>query len=215
MRLGLLPPNLANVAKLCAENPRYALSGPRLTLTDTGYRVDATDGRRLLTVTGDYPDPPADYPELPALASAPNGAASAIIPTKDWQAAFKMLPKARLTRQRPILGNLAAVIGETVTTFGSTDMESTQAKECRNVEGRYPAVEEIKPPVCQTPTEVHVDPRMLAELLSVLSDFTDDENKGITLKVYPSKPGGYSQPLWVEVENRGQKVTACLMPYGK
>src|SRR5262249_42339045 len=105
----LLPPNLAALSKLCGDTTRYALGGVRLEHTDGGYRAVASDGRRLAIVDGPQAAPDHDYPDLPALTAAGNGASAALVPSAAWQEAFKLPPRG--SRLKAALHSLACVIG--------------------------------------------------------------------------------------------------------
>lgn len=78
-----LPGRLAELAKLTPREPtRYMLSHVRLAETEDGFRIEATDGRRLAVVTG----PGREEGVLTMLAGAPNGASSALGPAREFAA---------------------------------------------------------------------------------------------------------------------------------
>src|SRR5262245_40122939 len=78
----ILPPNLGGLAKLAGDDTRFALSAVHVAGGPDGYRVAATDGKALAVVTGQAADA-GEYPELPALTSAPNGEREALVPARD------------------------------------------------------------------------------------------------------------------------------------
>lgn len=206
----LLPRNLQALASLCRkEEVRYALTGVHLITTDTGYRAEATDGRVLGRVVATYPASPADYPALPALASAPNGQHETTIPADAWKAAFKAIPKQKSKRSsKPILDNVAVVQGEKVTSFASTDLESVCFSQPNNVEGRWPPTDAVisqEEPVLR----VRIDAKMLAHLLSVAANYTTEENSYIDLHLYSK-----DKPIKVTASDptRGQEFIGVIMP---
>jgi hypothetical protein len=85
----LLPANLSHVTRCCAADTRYALGAVRVVVTEDGYRVEASDSRRLARVDGTNAGDPARFPEIPALTTAPNGASEALIPAKIFAKACK------------------------------------------------------------------------------------------------------------------------------
>src|SRR3982751_427147 len=84
----LLPANLSHVTRCCASTG-YTLAAVHVVATEDGYRVEATDARRLARVDGTNAGDPAKFPEIPALTTAPNGASEALIPAKVFAKACK------------------------------------------------------------------------------------------------------------------------------
>jgi DNA polymerase III sliding clamp (beta) subunit (PCNA family) len=206
----LLPRNLQGLANLCRkEEGRYAMTGVHLITTDTGYRAEATDGRVLGRVTANYPASPAEYPALPALASAPNGQHETTIPADAWKAAFKAIPKQKNKWSRkPVLDNLAVVQGEKVTSFASTDLEAVSFSQPSNVEGHWPATDAVisqEEPVLR----VRVDAKLLANLLTVAANYTAEDNCYVDLHLYSK-----DKPIKVTASDpaTGQEFTGVIMP---
>ncbi len=150
-----LPRNLAALAKLTRDDPRYALSGVRvLDPGDTTYRLEATDGRRLAVVRGNS-TPDLDYPTLDV---ATPGTAQGVIPADVWEHCFRKLPGKDVAKD----GSIGLALGEGGFTFGTPSV----SHQGSFLDGRWPAVDEVLPrslPVA----EAVVDPKLLAGLLDV------------------------------------------------
>jgi hypothetical protein len=205
----LLPANLGELARLAGDDrARFALSGVHLVRGPEGYRAEATDGQALAVVTG-TPDDAALYPDLPGLAQAPNGATEALVPAKEWRRAFRAAPRGRLVRAKPVLGNVAAVLGETVTTLASTDLDCTSLAQPRNVEGRFPDAEKVLAGRKKAGVKVTVDAALLAEFLKVAAAFSPDGGGRVTLEL-----AGDGAPLRVGTGNGRQTFRGLVMPLG-
>ncbi len=150
-----LPRNLAALAKLTRDDPRYTLNGVRvLDPGDTTYRLEATDGRRLAVVRGNS-TPDLDYPTLDA--SAADGS-QGVIPADVWEHCFRKLPGKDVAKD----GSIGLALAAGGFTFGTPRV----AHRGEYLDGRWPAVDEVLPrslPVA----DVTVDPRLLAGLLDV------------------------------------------------
>jgi hypothetical protein len=204
----ILPPNLASLARLAGDATRYALSSVRLARTPDGYEAVATNGKLLGHVSGpNAADPETDYPDLPALAAAPNGATVALVPADSWTEAFRLVPKQKA--HKPALRNLAAVLGEIETTFGATDLDRCRSLSTRNVEGRYPDFTQVYlsgPPRAT----VRVNADLLCDLLKVAAEFATDG--AVTLELREGK-NGTPVPVMVRAQNAsGQQFTGVLVP---
>jgi hypothetical protein len=85
-----LPSNLAGVSRLAAaEDTRCALSCIRVAEREGGYEIQATDGKRLVIITGLG----REEQTLAMLSDAPNGASVTLIPAKDWGKTLKAARK--------------------------------------------------------------------------------------------------------------------------
>lgn len=141
----LLPPNVAKIGNVAARNQhgRYgATTGIQVSKHDGKYKIEATNGRIAAIITG-TPDNPEDYPSGPFLEAAPNGATSAVVPASVWSKGFRDLPKRN--RAKPILGNLAVVLGKERITLSCTDLETDRAVQPRVVEGHFPDTDRVIP----------------------------------------------------------------------
>ncbi len=203
----LLPPNLAGLTKLAAtEGGRFAMNGVLLEITPEGYRAVATNGKVLGVIEGPPVDTFAEYPALPGLAQAANGATSGIIPSDAWAAGFKMIPK-RAVRINPILNSLACILGKNEVNFGATDLESAPTSYNRLLEGRFPDYRQVFPKNDPVVT-ITVDPRLLIEVLKVAAAVADADNCQVTLSIVTPKV-----PMRVEAKNgTGQSFQGLIMP---
>ncbi len=211
-KLLLLPANLGPLAKLSArvEHARFtATTAVRLVSTVRGYRAEATDGRVLGMVTGPLPEKPEDYPSIAALEAAPGGEAVALLPAADWDKAFRALPKQRTRYAKPILGNLAAALGKNDAVLASTDLDRASVANVRQVDGRYPDVDNVLPKKKPRLTFL-VDPELLIRLLTVAKSFTDDEHKAVTFEVRDD-----GAPIAVKCGVSGQKFTGLIVPLSR
>src|SRR3984957_7152350 len=205
----LLPRNLASLVKITAsESARFALTGVKVSETPAtetqpaGYVVEATDGKRLIRVSGPNVDNPAEYPSIPALDAAPNGQTTALIPGKEFERAFKECPK----KGKPALQSVACVMGAAVSPLATTDLQSSLVRQPRNVDGRYPNTDHVLPkgePVAAQ----HVSADLLAELLEVLKHFSGD-GTAVTIEIHAN-----GAPMVVRATNGTQRAVAALMPY--
>ena len=75
----LMHPNTAALARLTSEDTlrRFATQGLHVVTAEDGYRIEATDCRMGAVVVGKNVDDPGQYPAIPALEAAPNGASEA------------------------------------------------------------------------------------------------------------------------------------------
>jgi hypothetical protein len=206
----ILPPNLASLARLTGDATRYALSSVRLARTPEGYEVVASNGKILGHVSGpNAADPEKEYPDLPALDAAANGATEALVPAESWAEAFKLIPK-KTQRAKPALGNLAAVLGDAETTFGATDLDRQRTLSTRNGEGRYPDFRQVYPagpPV----VAVRVNASLLCDLLRVGAEFAGSDTDAITLELRTGK-NNCPAPVVIKAKNGTQEFTGVLMP---
>src|ERR1700761_5775673 len=92
----LLPTTLACLADQTEKNPvgRFALSNIQLRLhNDNTFTAASTDTKVLVRVTGPCVGPVEEYPDHPALATAPNGKLEALIPAASWRKVFSTAAK--------------------------------------------------------------------------------------------------------------------------
>lgn len=222
-----LPLSLASVASLAdrKDSTRFALANVSVRFNrDGAFTVDATDSKALIRVTGSVPHTD-DYPRdsIPGLASAPNGSTAALIPFKDWGKVFssarKILP-AKVTGKRPILGNVAVCLSENVSTFGATDGAGNVCETVANGEGRFPRVDDIMKGEKTARPLFSADGAKLAELLKVLTDFTDPDSDipRVTFSLSlgkGNKPDG-NKPVFIRAENgRGISARGLIMPLAR
>lgn len=215
----MLHSNLSALADLAAkESAKFATNGVKLEVhPGGGYSACATDGKVLGVVTGRAGDGD-DFPSLPALESAPNGAVSAIVPAKDWKDAMKAPTKfGRRTRDaRPIFSQVAVVPGEKVTTFAATDLDKAAVAQPRNLEGRFPPYVHIIP-TAPPAFVVTFNPHVLAQMLKVAAAFCEPGTECVTLEFQPAGVGGSEgpanyKPVVVKAAGPGQEFTGLVMP---
>lgn len=205
----LLPLNLGALAPLVGDVGRHSLSGVHLTVSDTGYVAEVTDGKVLLRVAGDNPPGKDDYPAIPSLASAPDDATDAVIPAKQWQGAFRDAAKLKLRRtSKPILRNVAVAIGRDTTTLASTDCDRNNLATSQNLAGRYPdCVHTIDDAGKNVKVRIAVDPARFARLLEAASNFIED-GASVTLDISDA-----THPIVLRAANAaGQSLIGLLMP---
>ncbi len=209
----LIQKNVASLSNLAAKDAgKYSMTGVSLTHTpDGGYQAIATNGRYLGEVTGPGEDF-ASFPSLPVLTAAPNGATNAVVPIKDWQAAFKAIPKPPKKGGKAELAQLAVVIGERQTTFAATDGLSVNSSVALNVEGRFPNSDSVFESTGKTSPRatVKLNAALLRELLAVAEQFSPDDTNGVTLEIR-----GENDPVVVRSANTEQQFRGLIMPLTK
>jgi len=193
----LLPRNLAKLADLAADETRLSLTGIRVLEYQDSYRLEATDGRRLLIVRGPHNQrelTPQDRLTAAALDDAPDGKFVALVPAEDWAKAFKAAKKGE---------SIGLVLGEEDLTFGT----ASQLLRTRQVEGRFPDVNAVIPKKAP-PFTIAVNPLLLAELLTVMAQIAGEDERKVCLHFYGSKV-----PMGLSCKNaEGQFADAILMP---
>ena len=176
-----IPKTLVRLADLCAgEEGRYALTGVRvIDLEDGRYRVEATDGKRLVIVHGESLAPRVGASEtFAALEAVANSGTQTIVPAADWKRALRMGAK-RLDK-----------VGLVISTEFVTLACGSETLTARPVEGRFPSIDMVLP---KTPSLVKftVNPGALAGLLHAADALQPAE--GVTVWFYaPGKPIGFT-----------------------
>jgi DNA polymerase III sliding clamp (beta) subunit (PCNA family) len=200
----LLPANLSHVTRCCAADSRYALAAVRLMATDDGYRIEATDGKRLARVDGANAGNPDRFPEIPALMTAPNGASEALIPAKIFAKACKDV-NTRLAGPEERRA-LAIRLGQDMTTLATIDEDGgSLVRQPRNVAGRFPDTDRVMP-TAEPLASIMVDATLLAELLQVAAQFAD---RGyVTIDLFSKGPAR------ITGKNASQNFTGLIMPVG-
>jgi DNA polymerase III sliding clamp (beta) subunit (PCNA family) len=199
----LLPANLSHVTKCCTDT-RYVMAAVRVAATEDGYRVEATDGRRLARVDGTNAGDPSKFPEIPALTTAPNEASEALIPAKIFAKACKDV-NTRLSGPEERRA-LAVRLGKDVSTLAAIDEDGgSLVRQPRNVEGRFPDTDRVMP-TDEPLASIMVDAAMLAELLQVAAQFADQGY--VTIDLFTKGPAR------ITGKNASQKFTGLIMPVG-
>jgi DNA polymerase III sliding clamp (beta) subunit (PCNA family) len=199
----LLPANLSHVTKCCADT-RYVLAAVHVVATEDGYRVEATDARRLARVDGINAGNPSKFPEIPALATAPNGASEALIPAKIFAKACKDVNTRQFGPEERRA--LAIRLGKEVSTLATIDEDGgSLVRQPRNVEGRFPNTDAVLP-TGKPLASIMVDATMLAELLQVAAQFADQGY--VTIDLFGKGPARISG------KNSSQSFTGLISPVG-
>src|SRR5947209_259160 len=176
-----IPKSLVRLADLCAgEEGRYALTGVRvIDLEDGRFRLEATDGKRLVIVHGESLAPRVGASEtFAALEAVANSGTQTIVPAADWKRALRMGAKR--------LDKVGLVINPDFVTLAC----GSETLTARPVDGKFPSVDMVLP---KTPPLVKftVNPGALAGLLQAADALQPAE--GVTVWVYaPGKPIGFT-----------------------
>jgi DNA polymerase III sliding clamp (beta) subunit (PCNA family) len=151
------------------------------------------------------PFDPQDYPDVPALESAPQGETVGTIPAEVWSKAFKGVPRRPV---KPVLGTVAAVLGKDQATLVSTDLENANVQSPRLVEGRWPTTDQVFPKGKPRFT-VNVDAKLLIDLLQVAMAFSSqDRNNKVTMEFHDR-----NQPFAIRTRSdEGQEFSGLIVP---
>lgn len=214
----LLPLTLGKLADQTdkRDSTRFALSGVHLIVGRAQgvgantFTAEVTDSKQLIRVSGPCSGQPDEYPEHPGLATAPNGAFEALIPAETWRRAFvtavKTTKKAKY--KASILQSVAVKVGEHVTTFAATDLDSYPVEQTKNMDGKYPPVNDILRQTRKSKFAFAADPKILAGVLETLATFTEAGSGRV--EFYVSQPG---KPLYIKAINPdGLNVESVVMP---
>jgi hypothetical protein len=199
----LLHPNVACVTKIVSKDGlHFATGAVHVVARESGYRVEATDCKRLVRVDGDHCGNPENFPAPPALLSAPNTASAALVPPKIFEKACKDAPKRASTPERRAV---AVRLGAEVTTLCTMDEDGgSLIRQPRNAAGRFPNTNGVIP-TGKPMITVRLNASSLAELLEVAAQFSP--NGDILLEVFGDK-----KPVKLTCENDEQKFVGLLMP---
>lgn len=202
----LLPANLGILSTLCAGSSyRYSMTGVKVKFHEGTYEAMATDGKYAAIVTGTCEDG-TQYPSVAALHSAPNGATEAVVNAPHWKEAFRGIPKGRFAKSKPILANVAVVVGENVTTLATTDLDQDRVSQPRNLEGRFPDVQGVFPKDAPRAT-ICVNPKLLITLLKAAVEFAEEGSERVSIELREA-----TSPVVVTSEKGDQKFRGILMP---
>lgn len=209
----LLPANLRHAARFAASNDtRYAVSGLLLeSKPDGSYRLDATDTRKAIIVTGTS-NPASRMPAIPAIESAPNGGTKSLINAKAFGKFFGKAERVSAKQVKICPPSVQTVIGEKITTLGTINKDGSTAEVMENIEARFPPMDSIFPTKrdCEGALTFRVDAKMLAEMLESLAGFTESDSHAVRFTVRDR-----NKPIMVEVvkpDIEGQQVKAIIMP---
>jgi DNA polymerase III sliding clamp (beta) subunit (PCNA family) len=201
----LLPRNLAGLAKLCAaESARFSMTGVHVLEYQDRYRLEATDGKRLIIVQGEKQDERtlnyADSQTAQTLAEASDGCFDYVVPADAWTRAFRLPIKER--KQESSVGLVAS------------DNRITLAVEdgqfaVQPVEGKYPNCKEVIPRKPATFT-IRVNARLLADVLLATAALTSEPDHPSVDLLFWDK----SHPFGIQPAHpsAGYACDALLMP---
>lgn len=209
----LMPTNVAAIANLVDKRSTSrwgGTSGINVTSLNGGdkYQLDATNGSYFGRVVG-ASESSEEYPPIPALQSAPNGATTALVQSKSFVNACKQVPKRSI---RGILTKMAVKLGDDVTTMASTDCDTNSITQPRNVEGKFPngdAVLDAFNDDARDAVKIKLDVKKLIELLQVAKEFTDGENNEIILEVIDESR---AMRVTARHNENDQDFTSLIMP---
>jgi hypothetical protein len=209
----LLPLNIAKLVNVAdqKDSTRFALSAVHLKLNDNGsFLAEATDSKRLIRVRGTVHEVREEYPQHGPFDAAPEtpGKSRFLVPQAAWQRAFTMANKVgKRARHKPILKTVAVKLAETAT-FAATDLDSYPVEQTREIEGRYPPVDDILKQSCrEAGFEFSVDAKMFGELLLAMASMQGGDDKSV--KLYSAGPG---KPVYLAGKGEnGERLEAIMM----
>jgi len=204
----LLPNNLGDLAHVCAKSrDRFAMQGVHLSVADGAYGACATDGRRLVLVTGPVGEGALDYPAIPELVASPPSEAAAIIPAREWRHAFRVAPRGRAAGPS-LLACVAVHLGKDRSILASTDGRTRHVAAVANLEGRFPEYDKILPAGDPEPTSrLFVNPEHLAGVLALAERFRDEKTPKVTIELY-----GPRRPVAIRTSNGRQHFLGLVVP---
>jgi len=206
----LLPLNLGVLADHTGDSARVSVGGVHLELSEGRYTATATDCKQIISVSGPVVGDAAEYPELPGLRDAPDGATTANIPAKMFKAFFATAKKKTLKRTtRPELKSVAVKLSPHGATLACTDLDAGIVECTLQVEGRFPPIDQIFP--TKKPTMVFtVDPAYVAQMAKSLATFADDPTDA-EMVVEITDAG---RPILFKVERKdGTVARGLVMPF--
>ena len=207
----LLPTDLSALSDVTGDNTRFSTAAVHLVLHgDNTYVAEATDTKVAVRVAGPCVANPDDYPDIPALAAAPNGKAEGLIPAAVWKKTFAAAAKHTRRGHRAELKSVATKVGAELATFGYTDLDSSPVESTRMVEGRFPPLGDIIPPPMTGRDLVAVDADRLADVLKAMAKLAPH---GGNFPVVHLETYGSGKPLRLVANGEdGRTVTAIVMP---
>jgi hypothetical protein len=201
--------NLSIASFASKEVRRYTLNG---ILVNPDSTV-ATDGHRLLWVSGAPDRKSADYPQVPGFAGASDEFASFILNREAALAISKVTPTKESI---PILNHVA--VSADGSAIAVTDLERPQVFPVRPLAGKYPNYEAVIPKWEDAAFRVTLDASYLAEIGKMFAGFVSDRSHPVTLSFYKDKLDP-AAPLSIEQSSvrfdgsrDDQGMTAVLMP---
>lgn len=203
--------NLSIAAFASKEASRYTLQG----ILVTPEATVATDGHRLVWVSGEPERESKDYPQVPGFAGASDSFKPFVLSRDAALAIAKVTPsKERI----PILNHVA--VAEDGSAMAITDLERPQVFPVRKVEGQFPKYDLVVPKWEDATFRVSVDASYLAEIAKAFAQFSSDRSHAVVLSFYKDKLVAVEgaeesiaqNSIRFDATNMGQGMTAVLMP---
>jgi len=173
----------------------------------TPKKTIATDSYQLLMVDS-VKQNPEDYPVIPNKPKMRVDFKPFILPTEKAGDVVKLFKSGSYSL--PILENAVVMMrGKQDVEIGRTDLSSYNSVVSRIVEGRFPETNDILVERGKY-VEISVNPIFLKKIAGFFSSFTDESQKGLTIRV----PVNGESPIFFTGERKatGQKAKAVLMP---
>lgn len=194
--------HLAVLGAASTDETRYMLNGIHFEETEKGLKAVATDGHIMAIVESKQSDHDG-FPVIPAITAAENTATNATVPTEAIKKLLKLIPKKH--RTLPILENAVVKFSDSVTAFGTTDLESPNVISARNIEGYFPNYEQVIPK--HSRFQMLVNPLKLASMLEMASKVVR-EGESVLLHF-----NGQKNPIKVTGDdNNGISFIGVVMP---
>lgn len=205
----LIPANLAAIVGACStENTRYSLGGVRVTILENNqYRLDATDGRCAVIVTGEA-ESFDDFPYVERLDDISPRTTQAIIPHAIWKKAFAGAPKRSV---KAILMNVAMAFSTHDGKLITTDFETgANVTSFRQLDPKFPPIDDVIPKNRKPKAQVRFSPGVLIKALSVADALARDKDElcAVEMSIFDEN----SAVLLTASTDKGQRVTAVVMP---
>ena len=211
----LIPRNVALLVDAAADHRdhRYSLRGVRVRLNESGYIAEATNGRILVRLEGEYSMQADEFPHV--IPDVADEGLEGIIPVEALVAVGKR--KMGLSRWQD---QMAVNIGRNEAVLMVVDLEKVAVERTRLVEGYFPDTEKVWPDkaVVKGMATTNLAPQLLLKLVKLLAKLME-EPKGRAAKNMDFTPRlewefrGKEEPVVVRgVTALGQKLSALIMP---
>lgn len=175
----VLPTNLAAIANIASENPRYQTAAVHVKLHDDNtFTVAATDCVRVIQVTGECLDRD-DYPSIATMQGSPNGATEGLVPASSWKKFFTTAEKLTKKKSLPSkVKGVATIIGSNVVTLGATDLDSSPVDQIRLAEGNFAPVASAIRKEGSGRVRFKIDAKLFADTLNTMLSLSTANDKG-------------------------------------
>lgn len=205
-----LPGNLGVLIKSAAQTPTKweATTGIKVVSKDGTYRVEATDGRRLVAVQG-----PNEDKQWPNMEECVGWEGEAIVPADSWQQVFNLASvQDKKNAKKLSVADRAMANGVAIGTKANgllllATFESTITAS--PVEGRFPNTNQVWGYLKPVRMTMNVDPGRLIDVCQVLQKIKQADEIGVKVLLR-----GPLEVIGFQVSNveTGQIADAVLMP---